>query len=407
MRRYFQWAFVIAIAVCGAGNLYAQQAAQSPANDEAEIVPAPEDLVDKSDDTDVDRLSGSGIIDEQMIERLRGMTLSDLLSEARRLIDEEQIREAAPYVAVARERDPRNFEVTVMLGEMALLNGEIQPAREKLLEAYRANRNDYRAAVGLGRLYLATRRYRQAVNYLEQAEEVAPLAQVARAQRYLAEAYLGSGLLIKARDVAQRAVDAEPDGYDPRRVLATVLIAVRDLDQALVHVQALERIARDEAAANPGDLRSLQRLIQAWAVHQQALRERLGELVVVGPDGVPTDEVLPTHKAEAAKITRRMVELLLRQNEANRMAKLFEIVEVSEQTLVYAPDSSSHWHDHGLLLLETQQYEPAYKAFEKAVELDPANSSAQDQLNKLKAVVGLPATPSDSLANPAETPVQN
>lgn len=209
MRRYYEWAFIVAIAIFGVSGVNAQQATSA---EEPEIVANPDELVDKSDETDVERLSDTGLVNEEMIARLREMTLTDLIAEARRLIDAENIREAAPYVAVARERDPDNIEITVLLGELALLNGEIQPAREKLLEAYRVNRNNYHAAVALGRLYLITRRYRQAVNYLEKAEEIAPPDQHARAQRLLAEAYLGSGMLIKARDMAQRAADAAPPG---------------------------------------------------------------------------------------------------------------------------------------------------------------------------------------------------
>jgi tetratricopeptide (TPR) repeat protein len=221
----------------------------------------------------------------------------------------------------------------------------------------------------------------------------------------LAEAYLGSGRLIKAREVAEQAVSGNPDDYDAYRILAAVLITVRDLDQALVQVQKLESIAQQAVAANPGDFQSLQRLGDAWRIHQQALRERLGELVVVGPDGVPTDEVLPGKSEEAAEITRRMVELMLLQSEAQRIAQLFEIVEVSAQALEYAPDSPRQWRDHGLLLMEIQRYAEARDAFQKVLELDPSDGVAQQQLSAINAMQGVPSdeAPAQSSASGTST----
>lgn len=371
---------------------------------ESEIVPSPEAFIDPETQSDTERLARSGLIDASELARLRDMTLGSLLSEARALIDAEDLRGAAPIVAVARERDPKNFEVTVMLGELALLNGEIQPAREKLLEAYQANRNDFRATVALGRLYLATRRHRQAVNYLEKAVEFAPQDQISKTQRLLAEGYFGANRLVKARTAAEEAVNRDSDNYEARRILATILIQIRELDQALIQIQELERIGSSEVAAKPGDLIALQRLAEAWIVHQDALRARLAQLVVVGPDGVPTDEILPGRSLEAAEITRRMVELLIREAEAQRIARLFEIAEVSEQTLKYAPESSSHWMNHGILLLETQQFDAAANAFSKAVELDPQNTEARIRLQQIQQALGVPTDSSTETAADAAAP---
>lgn len=330
-------------------------------------------------------------LDQAQVQRMQQMSITELLREARRLIDDEDYIGAAPYLQLVERRDPENMELKPLLARAMLHTGEFERARELFLEVHRINSSDFQANLGLGQLYLQARQWRQSLRYLEVAEATAPPDQTALVLRLLAEAYRGSGQYVKAIETAERAVTTAPDDYGARYALVGALIDAQNFERAVTEAEQMERIAEREMAENPGDRAALDRLIRAQSAYVSALRSAFVSMMAMGPDGQPTDEPAEGKEAEAAATLSRIVQLLAQLAESRRLQSIYDLMPFAEKMVEYQPENAAYWRDYGLLLAETRQRGEAIEAFEKAVELNPQDTVARTWLEQMRG--GSPSAP--------------
>ncbi|MBN2447996.1 MAG: tetratricopeptide repeat protein [Phycisphaerae bacterium] len=342
------------------------------------------------------------------VDELKAMSFEELLAEARRLIDDGEIRKSIPYIQMARTRDDTSPGLKTLRGEVLLATGNIQEARPLLMEAYHADANDFRVNYALGRLYLGTRIWRQAYVYLEHAEQLAPLDRSTEVQRALAEAYLGARQISRATEFAEKAARGargQDNEYTVWRTLVAVLIENREFERAISEAEHLVELAEREYTADPGDAKKLTQLSNARQILVAALQTSGTELFASGPDGMPTDQVVPGAEARVAALIKHVGEIMALQAEVQRILAYHDVVTLAERAVQYDPTNADYQRDLGLLLVEISKYDEAIVAFEKALELNPGDQISARNLELLrgKQPTSQPAssTPGDT---PAETP---
>lgn len=129
--------------------------------------------------------------------------------------DEGNIPEAIKYFEVVRTIDGSYVPAEIYLGQMYLLNGELDKARTTFEKARGDKDGQAAALAGLGKVALARNQYREAADLLEEALKLRPDA--IRLRQPLAMAYRGLGDTAKATaNLAEFATDGtEPGVPDP------------------------------------------------------------------------------------------------------------------------------------------------------------------------------------------------
>jgi tetratricopeptide (TPR) repeat protein len=129
--------------------------------------------------------------------------------------DDGNIPEAIKYFEMVRDIDGTYVPAEIYLGQMYLLNGELDKARSMFEKASGDKDAEAAALAGLGKVALAGGQYKEAAAHLEEALKLWPSA--SRLRQPLATAYRGMGDTAKAEaNLARFATDgAEPGVSDP------------------------------------------------------------------------------------------------------------------------------------------------------------------------------------------------
>lgn len=318
-------------------------------------------------------------------EQLQSLTLPTLLAEARRLLDARDLMAAAPYIDAARQRDPASLQVKGLVAELALYAGDLTTARINYLDVHRANRDDYRANLGLGQIYLMTRNFSQASIYLRRAEALVPVdapGDTAIVRRLLAQSQHGEKKYIEALETAEKARAVAPQDLDVLHTLIAALRAAGRTEAAVTEAAALQVVAEQNLRANPGDRQALVQLMEARRIHRETLSEGAAQYFELGRDGQRTDRVIPGKEADVAHVIREIAELQLRDAESQRLLTYYEVADLLARAVEYAPGNAGYWRFYGQLLAETFQRDAARQAFRKTLELDPTDEVAQRWLQR-------------------------
>lgn len=139
------------------------------------------------------------------------MTVPELLSVAQQLRKSGQIAQAQSLVKVALVREEKSLEAHLLLGELSL---ELTPpdalqAQTEFIAARRIQETDFRANMGLAKLYVATKSWRQALSHLKSAETTVPPDKVAEYSTLLAETYRNTGAMPEAFKSVDAALKAD------------------------------------------------------------------------------------------------------------------------------------------------------------------------------------------------------
>ena len=129
--------------------------------------------------------------------------------------DQGRVSEATTYFEIVRDIDPAYVPAEIYLGQMYLLNGDLDKARSIFEKAKGDKEGKAAALAGLGKIALTAGHYQEAADLLEEALRISPSA--SRLRQALAMAYRGLGDPARARaNLAQFAVDGQEPGVpDP------------------------------------------------------------------------------------------------------------------------------------------------------------------------------------------------
>jgi tetratricopeptide (TPR) repeat protein len=336
---------------------------------------------------------GSQPADQRSLET---MTVQELLNDGYGLLDQQQWQPAMGAFRVVLQRDPSNIEAIVGTARASEGAGDFNTARQWYLKGKEIDTTDFRVNHGLGRAYLGIRQWRQALLYLEVAERTAPADKLAELKIQLASAYRGTGSRNRALKYAEEAVSLDPNSYAARDGLIAARLESQQYAPAMDDGDAIVRIAREAFDANPSNPSNMQLLLGAMQRKLQVLEAYHLSFYQRDPSGNPTDRLLPGQQADAARSLKLYVDAMVMANELQRVYGLYQPIMLIRKAVEYDQNNPELWNTLGLLYVNTSQVQPAIDAFRKALEADPANQRAAEQLERLNAA---PTAPAADLSN--------
>jgi tetratricopeptide (TPR) repeat protein len=317
------------------------------------------------------------------------LTVPQLLSAAQQYRAARRPNEAINVLNAILQRDENNIDALRLLGDVAWEGQNAELARNSWLRVREIQPNDFGANFGLGRLHMASGSARSAVRYLEVAASVVPATRIAEVFTLLAQAYYGTNLRSQALEAVQKALAADSESFEAWRLLVALrtnaALTEEELDQALTDAQRLKQLAADELRKGT-TLERLQRLQMAYQMELQVLRAFGRVIFKPNPDGRSySDQVLEGQERLAAATFSRTADVMLRQAELNHRLSRFQIIQFAAKAVQYDRGTNPETlMVLGLLQKETGQLDRAAATFQKVLELDPGNPSAQRQLEELR-----------------------
>jgi len=179
------------------------------------------------------------------------------------------------------------------------------------------------------------------------------------AQLDLAEACATAGDITKASEVAQAALDAEPDSVRALHCLANCHAARKQWDAAIAAYRRLLRLAMLADDTDPAERGRLHYDLACVLRETGSLDEALNHLAACQE---LQPRFLPAY--------RDTVEIHRGRGEAERA------IAAAERALEVAPDEPAIWNDLGFLRLAAGQPQEAGQAFGRAMKLRPGHMEA-------------------------------
>jgi len=313
------------------------------------------------------------------------ITIDQMLNTAESLLRVGNNTQAKSILDLVLERDPNNVRAKLVAAELAIAQQEYFAARNYYREVLNVEQTNLDANVGLARIYLMTRMFRQAASYLETAQRVAPPDRLPEVLTMLAASYRGRGSLLDALNAAQRAVDLAPQNVEARQTLIAVLMEADRFDPAMTHAAALTELATAKVRENPASREGLMQLLGAYGMQEQVLRAFHNTLYEYSPSGEPTDRPLPGKQAQAAGVIKQIVDLRVLQAEVARTVTYFDILELARKAAQYQPENPQYHLLCGQLYVKMSQIDAAIGEFQRVLELAPGDADATRYLRELNA----------------------
>ncbi len=315
------------------------------------------------------------------------------------LLEDIQRRTAAiQTVRAILEGQPEDIEAKLLAGELLMLAGgeDFEAARRYFQQVLQNEPKNFRANLGMGRIWLETNYWRQADNFLKEAESVAPEKQKVAVLQLRARALLGAGNAEEARTKAREALRADvertADSYRTVALVATS-IAQRDPAQAEPALQEAARYvqrAAELAQERPWERGRVRELLSAYDLQIAALAIYYQSLCERDLKGNVLDRVKRGNEAAAAGA-------LAQRSERTRLRAAVAAVDAEHDALLMLeravelqPESVPILEEYAAALARVQDRERATRVYERIRELDPQNAAATQYLG------AAPATPSAS-----------
>jgi tetratricopeptide (TPR) repeat protein len=333
------------------------------------------------------------------------------VERARALQQAGQTAEALDLLKSTLKTVPGHVEALLLAAEILMASNDYDLARDYYKQALDKEPSNFKANLGTGKIYLANRSWRQAVSFLEKAENVAPQESRAETKRLLAGAYAQIAQLQKALDKALEAIDAAPDDLDALLVLVQVRQAVllrdpKQIQPALADAEKYVQRSAQALARAPLERKALARLASAYDIlvskppEQGILQTYHNSFYQTNYRGQPTDQLLPGKGADAAAVLMRIADVLRQQALLTLVSAQHDAVVLIE-TAVKDDYDAKNVKDWEQLALTYQQLEDLTArlvggpvadaglrdrivgACRKVIELDPNNERARQYLQRV------------------------
>ncbi|MBK9128803.1 MAG: tetratricopeptide repeat protein [Phycisphaerales bacterium] len=330
-----------------------------------------------------------------------------LLAEFKSTRSESLLADARRVLGVLLTRDPLNTDANLLSGELGLEANDYDTARKYFAQVTQIEPNNYRANVGLGRIWNANRSFRQAVLFLELAERVAPdVKRGSEVKRLLASSYLGMGNVTKALEKIEEAIRLDPESLESLRARMDINLQLAARDPAFIPVAVsdssdyLARV-RKQAEAEPGSVERLREVEQAYDAAILAVRTLHNSYYERDAQRRPTNRLIRDKEAEAAAALNRLAELagevaVIRLTIANHDIIQFAAAKAVELD----PKNVKYLENLAALYQRTNQREQAIETCQKILALQPSHAAARQFLDS----VGVPVTTEPAAEPPSPAP---
>jgi tetratricopeptide (TPR) repeat protein len=321
--------------------------------------------------------------------------------------DESKVADAITYFKIVRGIDPNDVPTQVHLGQMYLLNGDLDKARA-MFETAQVDKDARAAALtGLGKVALAKHDYQTAVARFEEALKLWPGA--SRLRQPLATAYRGLGDTARAEaNLAHYAIDGgEPAVSDPivdalsERVVVTRVLLRRgqrfgkegrfDLAEQAFRAAVASDPSNAEAIANLGiSLANLgrtdearDRLVESLRIDDTIALAHFSLGVVYdrrGNDASAIEQYRAAIKLDPANVQAAvyLADATLRTGSALEAATWYR------RALAQVPGSTRISHALAMALIKAGHHAEARQVLETALFAQPRNA---DLINALARVL--------------------
>ncbi len=318
--------------------------------------------------------------------------------------DQAVFQEVISLLGIVLRRDPTNSEANLMSGEISLESNDFDTGRKYFRSVLDVEPNNYRANVGLGKIWIATRSFRQAALFLQTAERVAPDAEKQSAvKQLLATAYVASGDVTKAIEKAEEAVRIAPNNVEALNALAVIRIELAKRDPAYVtaavrDAETFLARAREVAQQDPANIESLRRLDLSHGMLIDALRQLHNSFFERDARSQATTRIIKGKEADAAAALNRVAEVMMDRSTIALTLAQHDIIKVAAQPAVQLdPKSVKYLETLASLYEKVGDRGKAIETAQQILQIDPNHQGARDFLNS----VGSSTAPSPA-AEPAE-----
>ncbi len=330
-----------------------------------------------------------------------------MLAEFKATRSESLLADARRVLGVLLTRDPLNTDANLLAGELGLEANDYDTARKYFMQVTQIEPNNYRANVGLGRIWNANRSFRQAVLFLEAAERVAPdIKRGSEVKRLLASSYIGMGNVTKALEKIEEAIRLDPESLESLRARMDIHLQLAQRDPAFISAAVsdtndyLARV-RKQAEAEPGNVERLREVEQAYDAAIQAVRTLHNSYYERDAQRRPTNRLLRDKEADAAAALNRLAELagevaVIRLTIANHDIIQFAAAKAVELD----PKNVKYLENLAALYQRTNQREQAIETCRKILALQPSHAAARQFLDS----VGVPVTSEPAAESPSPAP---
>ncbi len=321
--------------------------------------------------------------------------------EAGLLLEDIQRRTTAiQTVRAILEGQPEDVEAKLLAGELLMLPGgeDFEAARRYFQQVLQTEPKNFRANLGMGRIWLETNYWRQADNFLKDAEAVAPEKRRVEVLQLRARALLGAGNTREALEKAEEALRADVEKTaDSYRTLALVAasIAQRDpaqaqaaLKQAAQYVQRAAELARER----PWERRRVRELLNAYDMQIATLTLYYQSLCERDLRNNVLDRVKRGNEAAAAGALAQRSERMRLRAAVAAMDAEHEALVLLERAVELQPTSVPVLEEYAAALARVQDRERATRVYERIRELDPQNAAAAQYLGAAPVAPAAPPT---------------
>lgn len=318
-----------------------------------------------------------------------------------RLPIDEQLRMALAYRAYNKEpewtramsvlanvlkEDPTNIEAHLQIAEISMDRRDFNVARDYFKKVRSLDENNFRANVGLGKYYLYTRLYRQSVQYLKVAANVAPPDKKAEALQLLGTAYLESRELNSARQAIEDSLRVDGGNTQTARIYIQVLLQMQKYEEARDAALKLLQIEQMKMAQLGSlDREAVRQYAGSYDMVIQVLLELHNSLHKKNARGQITDEPLPGKEREIAQVLDAIVQIRVQQLPTVKVMSLLDILPLAQRSVQLAPDNPAYYFTLAYTCAEAGLWADARASIQRAVELEPSNQTYQNALQRIDA----------------------
>lgn len=321
--------------------------------------------------------------------------------------DTAVLQDALAEVEIVLKREQLNTEANLLKAEMAYEGNDYDAARTHYRVVLDVEPNNFRANLGLGKIWSANRAWRQAVNFLEIAERVAPDGtRAAEVKQLLAVAYTSMGEVTKAIAKIEEATRMSPDNLDALNTLVNIRFQVASRDPAQISKAVTEAdglLARVKQAVekSPADVALLGKLDQAYDLVISGLKLLHNNCYERDVRGQPTTRILKGKETDAAAALSRLAEIRNEQALLALTLARHQIITVAAAKAVELdPKNVKYLEALATLYRDVNDRDNAVATAQKILEVDPNHKGAREFLQSVGVAPGAPTTQPASATTP-------
>lgn len=331
-------------------------------------------------------------------------SVEELIKQARDHRAAGALNDALALLATVLQRDPVNSEAKLLSAEILMDINRYDDARNLFKQVLDVEPSNFRANVGYGKILAANRSWRQATNYLERAEQVAPEPQRCEAKRLLAVAYGGMGELATAISKTKEAIQIDATNLDARRTLVELRQAAASRDPGQLEnlkndAETYTDKALEAVRQKPWEKEGLQRLDNAYELAMGALR-MLHNSYYESVRGQVTDKVLPGKDGEVAATLVLIADKLRRQAAVKATLVEHDALMLLQKAVEVQPKNIRCLEELGAAYQRIKDQERAVQTYRKLLELDPNHAEARQYLESVGAPLTAPPAPAEATSQP-------